>query len=179
MRVISLQQPWASLMAYGEKLNETRAQRFKLLDPTWQNQGPVWVAIHASNTWTMDQRQLLVTEPFKSALGRHGVTAGMATHQDLPRGAVAAVAQVIRVAKSDGFPVEQLTEQEQAFGNYGPDRWIYTTDPASIYRLRRPVLLTGRLGVWTVGPDLDAKILAEIQDYIHLPHVFRQVQAQQ
>lgn len=63
MRYISLWQPWASLLATGEKHNETRS---------WPTQQSGLVAIHAAaRKPTGDDMDMIWSEPFVSALHRH------------------------------------------------------------------------------------------------------------
>jgi len=62
VRVITLYQPWATLLAYGIKINETRPK------PTSHTAEKGIYLIHAAKKWTKKQRILCYTEPFKTEL---------------------------------------------------------------------------------------------------------------
>lgn len=154
---LSLKQPWASLVAWKLKRNETRAQHFTQL-------AGQWFAVHASKTWHQDQRQLLDTEPFKSALAHCGITASNATQATLPVGAIVAVAFCGWAGRSDDL---QVGEPERTFGDYRPGRWVYGL--GQVYQLHAPILYTGRLGVWNLPHDLVRRVLDGVQGYRDLP----------
>lgn len=62
IKVLTLHQPYATLLAYGIKMNETRPS------PTSHTAEKGTYLIHASKQWTKAQRELCKTEPFKSEL---------------------------------------------------------------------------------------------------------------
>ena len=72
MKALSLLQPWASLVAIGAKLYETR---------TWRTPHRGEIAIHASRTMGKDARRLLTEEPFLEVL----VSAGLLISRGLSR----------------------------------------------------------------------------------------------
>jgi hypothetical protein len=92
MKAISIHQPWASLIAHGEKHYETR---------NWkpQHRGPI--IIHASKSFSKAEQALLQTEPFKSVLARHGIE----SITDLPTGRPIAIARL-----KDAYMVEEITQ---------------------------------------------------------------------
>lgn len=77
MKAITIHQPHATLIAIGEKGNETRSWATK-------HRGPL--AIHAGKRIYKD---LCEQEPFKSILDKHGYTA-----DNLPTGCVVAIANL-------------------------------------------------------------------------------------
>ncbi|MEF2247727.1 ASCH domain-containing protein [Paenibacillus sp. IITD108] len=77
MRAITLIQPWATLIALGEKRFETRSRRTHIRGP---------LAIHAGKKI---DREACEREPIKSTLAKHGYTA-----DNLPTGVVVAVAEL-------------------------------------------------------------------------------------
>src|SRR5690348_441422 len=102
MKAITLTQPWATLVAVGEKRIETRS---------WSTSYRGLLAIHAAKGWPLVAAALCADEPFRTALvpaadfdrfvtvGREGVSA-----PDLPCGAVVATCWLIdcvRIEASD------------------------------------------------------------------------------
>lgn len=129
---LSLWQPWASLVAIGEKRVETRSfpmSRFKI------RPGPV--AIHAAKRFTRDLIDTCSEEPFRSSLLKHG----LALH-NIPRGGILCVIELIDCRRfmedhtgrhmvggtfgAHGYP-ELNTTTEQQFGDWYPGRygWIF------------------------------------------------------
>jgi len=161
MKCFSYMQPWASLVILREKRNETRSRNYTVLAGRWH-------AVHASSTWTPGQRALLHQEPFRDRLAAHGITAGNAVHEIFPRGAIIGVAFVGWLAPSDSAtsPIT-LTDQERAFGNYGPGRWIYGI--TQVFKLVRPILFTARLGVFDLPEPVAHQVLVGLQWQRDLP----------
>ncbi len=78
MKAITIKQPWATLIALGEKRFETRSWQTKYRGP---------IAIHAGKT--MD-KEYCEYPPIKRALQRHGIK-----NEDLPLGVVVATAELV------------------------------------------------------------------------------------
>lgn len=74
VRIITLYQPFASLLAYGIKMNETRPK------PTSHIAEKGIYLIHAAKKWTKEQNDLCLTEPFKSNLEGLGWPASLESH---------------------------------------------------------------------------------------------------
>lgn len=125
MKAISLWQPWASLMALGEKKIETRHWQIRHTGP---------IAIHAA------KKLVRIDDPhFYDALNRHGLLYG-----DLPRGAVLCYFQHINCKRitshnAPGFP-------ERAFGDYTPGRYMWTMQELVV--LPEPFAIRGHQGIW-------------------------------
>lgn len=155
MKVLTLTQPWASLMAFGEKHIETRSWGTSYKGP---------LLIHAAKGFPKDCKALCATEPFKSVLLRHGV------HQaaDLPTGVILARVELVN-AVGTGWLLGNFTgelalspgehtwktyaaEHEEAFGDYTDGRWGWLTrHPQRLV----PRAAKGALGLWTYdGPPL-------------------------
>jgi len=153
MKVISLLQPWATLVVIGAKKIETRS---------WNTtyRGPL--AIHASRKVTRQQVDLARSQPFWDALK---------SFDKLPAGAIIGSVTVgetfftqdaeawireawIRTVNSSGKMTEDQLEaqlsgmvaRERAFGDYTSGRvgWRLT-DPVIF---ARPVPAKGSLGLW-------------------------------
>lgn len=139
MKALSLIQPWANLIALGEKRIETRS---------WSTpyRGPL--AIHASKSIPREVREMASEEPqFLDAFERHNVTLG-----DLPCGVVVATAVLThcvhvdrdtrnRIGQSGKYP-----EDEVLFGDYTPGRFAWVL--SDIRPLAEPVPARGSLGLW-------------------------------
>jgi hypothetical protein len=129
LRVITLLQPWASLMAWGEKEVETRPRR-------WRFRG--WWAIHAGANATAARQADVANESHMTrAFEAHGVAPW-----DAPRGCILAVVRVWL-----GLPTEcaNVSEKERAFGDYTPGRWCYLT--ADRHELKTPIDWKGAQGI--------------------------------
>jgi hypothetical protein len=123
MKALTVLQPWASLLVFGEKRFETRS---------WQTAHRGRIAIHAGLRRTDSARDLCTIEPFRSALARHGIK----HFTDLPKGVIIGTIDLM-----DCMPVEAAakymragptpehggfnTAQEQAFGDIRPGRWAW------------------------------------------------------
>jgi activating signal cointegrator 1 len=130
---LSLLQPWASLVALGNKCVETRS---------WATRYRGLLAIHASKRWHHEDALLAQTEPFRAAWR----AAQIRTLRELPLGAVVAVCILTECRHTEEvFPL--VSDQERAFGNYQPGRWAWVL--TDIHRLPKPMLARGALGVWT------------------------------
>lgn len=150
MKALTLTQPWASLVAAGEKTVETRS---------WgtPHRGPV--AIHAAKGLgpvggKSGLRDLVQTEPFLSALRRagYGGLALLSPAEALPLGEIIAVASLEAVVRTDDHAIIGLTEQELAFGNFGPGRYAWIL--RAVTPLDEHVPCRGALGLWNTPEGL-------------------------
>jgi hypothetical protein len=158
MKAITLYEPWASLMAIGAKVNETRPART-------QHRGDI--CIHAA------QRPMEAISPEVLAAYRNRAIP-MIFHE----GHIVAVAEIWEVRSADDFFRESLwnaaeceslvkqgmvglTDEELSFGNYTPFRWIYRT--RNLRRLKTPVKASGLQCVgWTVPESIAALVQAQL-----------------
>jgi hypothetical protein len=150
MRAISLWQPWASLVAIGAKRIETRHW------PVPQHILGQRIAIHAAKRWTQEEAALLTQEPFRSVLERNfGIMAEDTRlfREVLPFGAVIATATLTECLSTNGTRrdgpkyadwVHNLSVTEEAFGNYGPDRFGWVLQ--NIIALPEPIPFKGAQG---------------------------------
>jgi hypothetical protein len=142
LKVITLTQPWATLMALGLKRVETRS---------WltEYQGPL--AIHAAKSFPPWAEDLCVSEPFCSSLSDAGYLWKPEIARNprcLPIGHVIAVGWLEGVERiSPSFPVVPL---ERAFGNYESGRYAWHF--SGVHRLATPIAARGALGLWRWQP---------------------------
>lgn len=148
MKLISLWEPWATLMAIGAKRIETRS---------WQTSYRGWLAIHASkNGLAKAQLRECLSDPFFAA-----ALAGV----DLMPGYIVAVVNladccpmvdtICLAGVFSDYP-ELNTEQERAFGDYHPERWAWVTD--NLFRLLHPIPYKASQGLCDVQPEALAEI---------------------
>ncbi|MHA6530215.1 ASCH domain-containing protein [Paenibacillus sp. BAC0078] len=137
MKAITILQPWATLIATGEKKFETRS---------WPTKYRGELAIHAGKKVDLDACR----EPeISAALARHGYTA-----YNLPTGAVVATARLADCLKSvdtwtDGYELEGrrlIYSPEYEFGDFTPGR--YAWELAGVKQLPEPVPAKGKLSFW-------------------------------
>lgn len=152
MKAVSLYQPYASLMAVGEKQYETRSW------PT-KHRGPI--AIHATIGFPRWCRENCERFPFDRALAEHDLDladlVGLCSH-------IVAVVNVVDCVETHGrAPTTEVGcgAYEFYFGDYSKGRWAWIT--SSVTRLERPVRVArGWQGIWNVQPDN----VAEIEDQL-------------
>jgi len=133
IKALSLWQPWASLMARGVKIDETRH---------WSTnyRGPM--AVHAAKT--LD----LAGAPDRlcaSALGIDWLTA-------LPRGAVVAIADLVNVRPA-AEAAKSATRGNLTAGNFTPGRVAWRFE--NIRPLLEPIPLVGRQEIYNWDPPED------------------------
>lgn len=149
MKAITIHQPWASLIALGEKRFETRGWATKYRGP---------IAIHAAKKV---YKEVCQTEPFSSILSEHGLTA-----DNLPTGAVVAIASLeecwsVGEDYESGMPVlfngeggatKHICLKEDEFGWFEPGR--YAWEMAEVKQIE-PVPAKGQQGLWNWGGERD------------------------
>ena len=135
IKALSLWQPWASLMVAGVKLHETRH---------WSTEYRGPLAIHAAKT--LD----LAAAPDELC----DAVLGPGWRRDLPLGKVLGVGVLARVSKAEQV-ADHLTAADAASGNFARGRFAWRVE--DIRRLREPIPLTGRQGLfnWTPPADLN------------------------
>lgn len=143
MKAITILQPWATLIAVGEKKFETRS---------WSTKHRGQIAIHAGKK--IDKEACEVPE-IKAALARNGYTAN-----NLPTGAVVAIAELKECFKVmrdvlGGVVILQANtrtthfttlDKEFSFGWYDSGR--YAWELRDVQRLPEPIQAKGQQGLW-------------------------------
>lgn len=136
MKAITIKQPWATLIALGEKKFETRS---------WQTHYKGEIAIHAGKS--IDKEAF---KEFLHTLKNHGIH----TIDDLPIGSIVAKAEIVRCHKvfsdyGDKAIMEtgiKIEGNEYLFGNYEEDR--YGWELKNIVKLDNPIEAKGKLSLW-------------------------------
>ncbi len=151
MRGLSLWQPWASLVAYREKLHETRS---------WGTAYRGEIAIHATTKWQRECVDICRSSPFFAVLAKHGLLrAGdleprgkWPAHPPaaMPFGSIVAIAELTDCWRI-GSRVDVLSAQEMSFGNWTAGRFAWKLE--NVRRLTSPVPVKGAQGLWIVQGD--------------------------
>ena len=149
MKVISLLQPWATLVVIGAKKIETRSWNTKYRGP---------ILIHASAGKKEVNREIMLD--FQQEFSH----LNLPRYRDLPFGAIIGKVNLMHTVQSEycfggnefeitdtsktGYPVSKfiLTKQELAFGDYSPSRygWLLS-DPV---QFSNPIPAKGQLNIW-------------------------------
>lgn len=163
LRILSLWQPWASLIAFGEKSIETRS---------WQTKYRGWVAIHAAKRWTAAERNQLREPFFREAMEHHFAHLSHAEVL-MPLGAIVAVARLTAcypmLEIADRYPDtgrdilvgpdSRLTvdDTEHAFGIYAPGRYAWVL--RDTVAVPEPIPFRGRQGLIAAPEEIRARLL--------------------
>ena len=159
MKLISLWEPWATLMAIGAKQIETRS---------WSTPYRGWLAIHASKGGLpqRDLRAVMAGPEFMAALGIKGMPPASIAKPKFPFGCIIAVVRLLDCCPTEtrgclsgvftDYP-ELDTPQERAFGDFGRGRWAWVTE--DLFRLQEPIPFKAHQGL----VDLPPAALAELR----------------
>jgi hypothetical protein len=159
-KVLTLTQPWATLVAIGAKKIETRSWATSYRGP---------LAIHAAKGLgpvggKAGLYELCMRKLFFSALD----VAGYKTGLDLPLGAIVATCEIVgcesigyewpdtlQIAYTGqwgrAYSGHRLTTQERAFGDYSPGRFAWLL--GNVQALPEPIPAKGALGLWDWQPE--------------------------
>lgn len=143
MRAITIRQPWATLIAIGAKRIETRSW------PT-SYRGPA--LIHAGKS----TEDLSAARSFSEWAGP--MWAPFTRPNDLPFGAVVAVADLVDCVDMTPERIERVSPDERRFGHYEPGHYMWHLD--NVRSLDKFVPAKGRLGLWRP----DAELVAAVQE---------------
>lgn len=151
MKIISLIQPWASLVVWDEKLTETRS---------WPTKHRGRIGIHASKK--IDLQACEIPE-IKRALLQHGIT----DPKQLPTGKILGTATLFDCApmvQADnpyGCVVKgyKISDKEYTFGDYRPGRYGWMM--ASVNPLQEPIPAKGQLGLWEYPYEEGGTVLCQ------------------
>lgn len=135
-RAITIWQPYASLLAWGEKRYETRSWE---PSPNQLRPGDI-VMIHAAKRKPQTyERQLATTATLAAILKAHHETL-----DTLPYGAIVAAARFIDVHPTDGLNVTGT--KEKLFGNWKPGRYAWEFEIVKLPET--PIITQGKQGLW-------------------------------
>lgn len=144
LRGLTLTQPWASLVATGQKMVETRS---------WKCQYRGFVAIHAAMKMPPPATELAVLEFALGALPHPSL---------LPHGAIVAVANLGGVVGIDAELRARLSRRELELGDYADHRFALMFK--EVWALDTPVPCRGALGLWPVPREVKHAVLAHVPE---------------
>jgi hypothetical protein len=133
IKVITVYEPWASLIALGEKKIETRGWYTKYRGP---------LAIHAAKKYAGD---ISFQEPFYTALAPQHDLLGIRFYL----GCVLAICNLVDCVEVDttyGHILKVAKPNEYAFGDYSFGRFAWKLD--NVHQLTEPIKATGRQRIW-------------------------------
>jgi activating signal cointegrator 1 len=143
MKALTLWQPWASLIAFGEKKVETRC---------WSTKFRGELAIHAAakepSDWLGVSR---FNNPFPNAIfaitKRHQWGEGYwpNAHHSVGLGAVLCIVRLLGIEQTENVR-EELSEQELLFGNYEDGRYAWFME--LVERFEKPIPAKGNRLLW-------------------------------
>lgn len=146
MKVLSLLQPWASLVVLGHKKIETRS---------WNTKYRGELLIHASMGKKKEAIQLF--NDSKKSFLYNSKLRGVAFN-DLPFGAIIGKVNLVDTAPTShflslfgdnpkmGLSAQLNGEQEKAFGDYSPGRFGWLLSDPVVFE--KPIRSRGQLGIW-------------------------------
>lgn len=156
MKVISLLQPWASLVVLGHKKIETRS---------WNTKHRGELLIHASKKFDERLKSICCMKPFRQILIEEGLlnVDNCPVKFSLPTGAIIGKVKLEQTFRSEGLheiistnaehwdvrsikEFDSKYEQELALGDYSPGRygWLLS-DPVPF---KEPIPAKGKLSIW-------------------------------
>lgn len=141
MKALSVRQPWATLIALGQKRVETRDWA------CWPAVVGQRIAIHAGQS--REHLDVCFLEPFSTVLA----TLGLEDVDDFPLGAIVATAVVDRSPQMTQRGIWKLQDEhplEYAFGTYSFDRYAWVL--RDVVALAEPLPFRGRQKFFEV-PD--------------------------
>lgn len=145
MKALSLWQPWATLIALGVKLTETRGKPIRYTGP---------LAIHAAKLWNRRTqhaaREFADEHPqFREELVQP------------PRGGIVALADVVEVYQFGLQLPDYVTAHDYHAGNFTAGRWGYKLE--NVRAVHPMVPLPGHQWLWTLTPEEAALVLSRAE----------------
>ena len=136
MKALTIRQPYASLIAIGEKHIETRS---------WNTAYRGELAIHSSKKFLKYELDLCSEKPFIDCLAKHNLSV-----ENLPLGEVIAICDLIDVIPTDKFIRSNwpylIFANELKFGNFTEGRYAWIIK--NVKMLEKPISISGKLGLW-------------------------------
>jgi activating signal cointegrator 1 len=143
IKVLTLTEPWATLIMIGAKRYETRG---------WPTNYRGELAIHAALGFPKWARETCDIEPFKTVLA----AAGYHGYKDLPTAAILGTVELYSCERTT-LVLPTLEGHEESFGNYADEdpngRKRYAFGLRDVKRWPKPVHAMGQLGIWNWEPD--------------------------
>ena len=149
MNVLSLWEPWASLLIHGYKQFETRS---------WQTNIRGQISIHAAKRFDREQKKICLSEPFYPVLHQAGII-DESGNIHFTLGAVLGTVDLVDMWQTGGNgtirllgsnQVRRISETEINYGDYSKGRFAWET--ANPRRFDTPIITNGHQGLWLWEP---------------------------
>ena len=139
-KVITVRQPWATLLATGKKRIETRSWKTKYRGELYIHAG-IKKLLHGisempNGAWDRALRMIELKDVFYLC-------------EKFPTGAVIGKVNLVSCLQIDELTAALIKEQnpdEYAFGDYTPGRYAWVMEDAVLFH--DPVCIPGRQGLW-------------------------------
>lgn len=160
-KILTMWQPWASLLVHGVKKIETRPK-----PTTWTAEKGSYL-IHAASRWTLEQASICLQEPFKSELKKlrfyiHAYAGKKKIETNLPLGQIIGAIEVTECCmiytpnplsiiihpwvNPKNTKTIYIRDPELSFGNYEPGRYVWLTQNPRV--LKTPIPYKGGQGYY-------------------------------
>lgn len=150
MIVLSVMQPWATLLVLGIKRLETR---------TWRTAQRGTLAIHAARRRMREDVPAEMRARVLAVQRQLGIeTWGEA----YPRGAILGVVDLLDCVKVEDLAPDEPDERERSLGDFTPNRWVWRL--ARPRPLAMPLLVRGQQGVFQVTLPEPLPGLVEVKE---------------
>lgn len=171
MKILSLTAPWGTLISIGAKKIETRSWSTSYRGELAIHQAKGLVPIGGKRGFAKQCAE----EPFNSVLTKYLETFDGRPRDvgdSIPLGAIVCVVNLIACRYTQGeygsMPapwIAELSEQEKAFGGYGPDRYGWFLE--DMKRVWPPIYVPGQQGLRPVLSELEDEIRERVTRYGH------------
>lgn len=143
MKVLTIRQPWATLIMLGIKQLETRS---------WRTHYRGELVIHASATGSRTSTDCLL-----GLERRIGAMPTVLADKSYPLGALLGVVTLDECLPISPRLIAALTPMERALGWYQDAGFVWDLARAGRRRLPAPIPCGGRQGLWTLSAHLEAQ----------------------
>lgn len=143
MKALTIIQPWATLIASGHKMNETRS---------WKTNYRGEVLIHAGKNPKDYTSGVYIDDPDGPYFHEAGITPN--NFEELPRGSIigkATLVNCIHINKELRDHLKRSNPAEYAFGDYRIGRYAWVFENPVLFE--KPIPVRGRQGLWNWEDD--------------------------
>ena len=144
MKVISIWQPFASLLMHRHKICETR---------TWPCPPALIgqrIGIASTKVMKADQRAVITDPQLVAEYQR----TGMPDIEELPHGCILGTVRIVSCEEITARTLQIIPSNEYAFGFWEPGYWAWRTADPEIWKT--PVPVQGRQGIWDFNDETGA-----------------------
>lgn len=148
MRVLTIRQPYATLLMQGLKQFETRSW-------TTPYRGPL--VIHAAANGSR-----IYGDQLRRLEKRLNLMPTALMGQEYPLGALLGVVELVECLPISPRLIQALTPIEKYLGWYSDGGFVWDLARAGRVRFAEPIPCAGRQGLWTLPADLAARVEKEL-----------------